>query len=78
MNIDTRPRTYFTLLVELMKELGGEPMKQDFLRDMGASVLAHMKHRELTEEEFQFGLKKIREEAPAFANYLLQYEFLPA
>ena len=69
---NTPTRTNFSLLVELSKELGGEPMKQAFLRDMADYVKANMVDKELTEEEFQSCLKKMREELPAFKEYLLQ------
>jgi hypothetical protein len=66
-------RTTFTLLIEFVNELGGEPMKQTFLRDLGAYL--KQKERPMTEEEYQFGLEKIREELPAFKRYLLQTRY---
>ena len=70
-------RTTFTLLVELVKELGGEPMKQRFLREIGPYLKP--KERPMTEEEYQFGLEKMREELPVFKQYLAQcrLEHLP-
>jgi hypothetical protein len=67
----THARTTFTLFADFTKELGGEQMKQAFLRDRGMFEKAHKFETPLTEEQYQLGLKELRAKLPAL-RYLLQ------
>ena len=68
----TPKRTTSSIFLEMLKELGGEPMKQAFLRDFPGITKDGMVEKELTEAEYQAGLNKMRGELPAFKEYLLQ------
>lgn len=73
MKKQTPKRTMSDVFGELMKTLGGEPMKQAFFRDC-AFAKPKLDAHVLTEEQYQDALIKIREEAPWFARYLLDYK----
>lgn len=63
-------RTTFTVLAEVAKEMGGEQMKQAFLRDMGGYAKANMVEKPLSEEEYQHQLKQMHAEIHAFRQFL--------
>lgn len=69
---NTTKRTIFSIFVELARELRGEQMKQAYIRDMAEQAKARGCGTELTEEEYQYCLKEVREVLPAFMEYLRQ------
>ena len=65
-------RTIFSIFVELTEKLGGEQMRQEYIRDMAENSKAHGCGTELTEELYQCYLKEMGEVVPGFIEYLLQ------
>jgi hypothetical protein len=84
MKTKDKPRTHQDLLFELIKALGGQfgPL---MLESFKQEVLPRLKRgpaweKQLSEQEYQHWLTKIREELPAFQEFLLKADLpeLPA
>jgi hypothetical protein len=71
MNNQPKSRTNLDLQFAILEMAGGPQMVEAFKRQVLPHLsLSPMARQEISEEEYQFGLSKIREELPYFLAYL--------